>query len=56
MFCRGKVTGLCGDCNSDINDDLNTRDGQPTSGDIYVRFSAVGDSYQVDDPEETALE
>ena len=50
------MTGICGDCNSDINDDLNTRDGQSTSGEVLFRYAEVGDSYMVDDPEEIQLQ
>ena len=48
---RGEVTGICGDCNGNVEDDLNTADGEPTSGAYNARDAEVGNSYEVADPE-----
>ena len=49
------MTGLCGDCNGQTEDELNTKDGQVTTGTLYDRHFQVGNSYQVVDPENTDL-
>ena len=45
------MTGLCGDCNGSLDDDLNTHDGSVTTGTAGERHTEVGDSYMVIDTE-----
>lgn len=47
----GKLTGLCGDFNGDVTDDLVKQSGDAPSGTDVGK--EIGDSYVVDDPENT---
>ena len=47
---RNAMTGLCGNCNGDRNDDFKTKDGKDKRSDKN-RYSLIGDSYSVADPE-----
>ena len=44
------ITGLCGNCNGDKNDDYRTKDGKDKRKD-KDKYSSIGDSYLVKDPE-----
>ena len=48
---NSKMGGICADANNDPGNDLRTKDGSDVSASPY-KFSLVGNSWQVDDPEQ----
>lgn len=49
---RGKLTGLCGDCNGK-RDDMRTRTGRDVSRE-KLKYSLIGNSYEVADDSEVS--
>ena len=49
---KNAMTGLCGNYDDNPDNDLTTSDGQDVSG-MENQYSLVGNSWQVDDSEDT---
>jgi len=52
-YFGGNLTGICGNCNGNYNDDLQTKDGKDVSSSGRQGHSDIGKSYKVfDDADE----
>ena len=52
-YFGGNLTGICGNCNGNYRDDLQTKDGKDVSWSGRRGYSDIGNSYKVfDDVEE----
>ena len=48
---RSQLTGLCGNCDGNVDNDWTTMDGQDIRNDGN-RYNILGNSYQVNDPKD----